>query len=1278
MLSNYKNSELILNNQLPIAGQRIDTKILNLMKSKYYLPDFNDINNTSIEFHLYSNDGGYLIGNHNVTDWKQTYNQDTKLDEVQFDIHSNISSYGFIRGNYKFVYNFHKNLIGSFNSANKLFIADVSPSRRELKLKLSDIQDVKLLQEFNNFIDNVNVNTDYWKSYVLNFGYNKLINILNISTDRQEREIYVRLYEELPGDVTINTFCFLSTEIMESYVDKITLIPTEVIKRGNNLKGPNFFIENDYAVNQDTEFKNYEYLIASGSSSQQLIESLFNKDLLTGIRINVDYSEFNNFVHFSSAEERVDNFVYKLRQIELYDARLSDLSIVVGDKAGEYGKVTNIKKNIINTFDDFEKYLYFGYSASLYTYPGTASVEPYPKVVPSGVIYGPLPWNQMYMQWQQATSSWVDYYGFFTSSIELVYPYSLEPTDSDNAITWYERTKDVARTYDKFNLNALRWYLPGHIVDDSLNEGAVLFMDMLGQHYDIIWTYIKNIRSLYSSEEHVRDGTSPDLLYNLAKHYGWTLTNGRQTNELWEAFFGVDKDNVKIQSGSLGIQSINSDIATKQIWKRIINNLPSILKTKGSNRSVKAIISSYGIPSSILYTKEYGGPSTTKLRSDLTLNKFQYSLVLNDSSSIQIPFKKIDNAYQDTIFVRSFNYNANLVDYTTNGRDKQLFLSKNDVNNNNLFHISVDYDYNTYHSERANLRFYYKSASVYLTSSITDLDLLDGDFYNVALQRMTSSLSNNINNEYRLYVAKEKYGKVTIFRSASIYTTTSSNELNVLWNTSGSIKFFNDVNITQYNPFFGSVREIRFWTNPLDEDVLIQHTKAGGSYVGNSTTSSFYDLEMRYIFGNNKRDYSTNQTLYSHHPNQQLLKFDDGFALAATVTGITNEYFGYNQDSTYRVPSIGGQNFLSTKIRIENDIQISNLNMTNRSTLADYDDQPLDSAKLVIAFSPQDTINEDIISHIGDANLDDYIGNPADVYRDEYPNLQEFSIEYWKKYENRNDFNAFFKLVQLYDFGVFEQIRQVLPYRANKILGTLVEQNLLERNRVKTNTLPEINDVHITQKDGTQILIEELKTDDYNNYKPGNIETLNIYKLNSEAPDIDLDTAVDRLDSFQLNGKTIELNDSFSGNVLSLNGYNYDKSTLLNNKKDLPSVYRFYNSKKVAGNWIVQSNSKDRYSPFGTLVDKFPTNSINSIRKYYYNNIDSASLYKFYSSSVEKSIYDSAKSLPTSTQRNRYKGCVSDIYPIDGTPSVEVFSVDPNTILFTGENNLRDGSLEII
>jgi hypothetical protein len=45
-----------------------------------------------------------------------------------------------------------------------------------------------------------------------------------------------------------------------------------------------------------------------------------------------------------------------------------------------------------------------------------------------------------------------------------------------------------------------------------------------------------------------------------------------------------------------------------QLWRRIVNNLPLLLKSKGTKRSVQALLSCYGIPQSFISINEYGGP----------------------------------------------------------------------------------------------------------------------------------------------------------------------------------------------------------------------------------------------------------------------------------------------------------------------------------------------------------------------------------------------------------------------------------------------------------------------------------------------------------------------------------------------------------------------------------------------------------------------------------------------------------------------------------------------
>jgi hypothetical protein len=127
-------------------------------------------------------------------------------------------------------------------------------------------------------------------------------------------------------------------------------------------------------------------------------ENLEN-ELLSGslsADINVEHHLFENFVHFSSAEQRVKNFKYKLDLIEQYTDRsaslagtnsgsiglpIGKLSVKADPGAGGYlnisgsesahppftpvsGSLTQIqsweakRREVINNFDKFEKYMF--------------------------------------------------------------------------------------------------------------------------------------------------------------------------------------------------------------------------------------------------------------------------------------------------------------------------------------------------------------------------------------------------------------------------------------------------------------------------------------------------------------------------------------------------------------------------------------------------------------------------------------------------------------------------------------------------------------------------------------------------------------------------------------------------------------------------------------------------------------------------------------------------------------------------------------------------------
>jgi hypothetical protein len=88
-------------------------------------------------------------------------------------------------------------------------------------------------------------------------------------------------------------------------------------------------------------------------------------------------------------------------------------------------------------------------------------------------------------------------------------------------------------------------------------------------------------------------------------------------------------------SGSLSSPP-EGDIS-KEITKRLIGSMPYLLKSKGTIGALKGIINCYGIPSSILRIREYGGPDLNDRVSHEIKRKFSYAADFKSSEYLQFP-----------------------------------------------------------------------------------------------------------------------------------------------------------------------------------------------------------------------------------------------------------------------------------------------------------------------------------------------------------------------------------------------------------------------------------------------------------------------------------------------------------------------------------------------------------------------------------------------------------------------------------------------------------------
>ena len=1000
MLSQYKNIDKILSSTRATQGQRFSDKEIELLSSpalKYAWKNnilASDPRDNGIEFHVYSGDT-WITGNHRIDlqPTKQiTYtdpenNVDYKLPAKpwQINLFNEFNNLNIQRGEYRIAVNFFTNLIGSYES-QKLKIDEISPDRTELRLRAIDPDDSEFLEQITNYIQSVGnavtrlTSTESYRTLLVNFSRNQTALFTNSVVIGEY--VYVKLYEPLADDIEKDFKCWIVEEQRPTYIDRVTL---ETFGLGlaagttRKLSGPNWDASDRASTSTDTGLKNWNDILGSSvSTSQQLVDSIFSGSL-SGIDLNIDYSDFNNFVFYSSATERVKNFKYKIGLIESYDSQLNTLGSISGSTAiTNIQEFTNLKNSLIGGFDEFEKYLYFESSSTLFTYD-------LPLADP----------NVSYI-----TGSYIDPWPKTTTSR----PHTLYSSTSSIAQEWYSTLLDNADIYDRANYNSLINGVPLYLRTNPDNEGLETFIHMLGQHYDIIYTYIRNVSKIYSRDEHPKYGVPNELLYSVAKQFGWSLTDGNQYKDLWEYVLGTNEAGIPITgSNTVGDASLPGKDMTYHIWRRIVNNLPGLLKSKGTKRSVKALLSCYGIPQSMISINEYGGPRIERPPVYEKLN-FDYALDL-----IQNPAGTVTVDYDQPINSVELRFRTDNV-LTNPALPSTMNLFSVDSND-----VTIDFTRGTLGTIRIN-----ETASA-------DIEMFDGGWLNVLLR-------SGSNGSLEVVAKKSKYGKIVAAVSASATASFASTGTVMLGSNGGGSRLE------------GQLQELRLWSSSLQDSPFNNHTKAPAAYDGN--VDAYDELVFRLPL-TEKTNHTTAVTMSGVEPNLS--------GISASFASWTNAepYDSIEETYYYDGISLAAGTFDDNKIRLEDNELVGTLDVKTRAERSQFDKAPLDSNRLGVYFSPQTMIDEDIIAQLGFTELDSYIGDPGQQYERSYPDLIEAAQSYWKKYETKNDLNAYIKIFTLFDLSFFKQLDQLLPARADKITGLLIQPNILERN--KDSFLPRVN-----------------------------------------------------------------------------------------------------------------------------------------------------------------------------------------------------------------------------
>ena len=1020
-----------------------------------------------IELHIYNTNNQLLFSEQNFTQYSfppgstdlQSLTSEINMDPVEV-----LRSYGYTSGKYKLIFNIQRKKI--FTSTEPPFtITEISPTKREIRGVANNVNNETFDTSLKSFISEIEGSL-YFKDFVLNLGKNINplgINIL-LNTNPSKHEILIKLLEPLPSTISTRDLFSIAEEISDPLSLTIDLGEPELEDNSTPLQGPNFKIDTRLNNSVPSSYKNYDEVLnySFTSSYQNLLNQLENREIPEIVydyirpvsEENEDIDQpyhFENFVHFGSALERVKNFAYKIELIELYDSEINQLNLIPTSSTFTLTNKEDVntkKQNLIKGFDGYEQFLYYN-SGSNFSWPKSTITLPY----------------TLYHNTSSQVKAWLG--------------------DERFSFPNYGGQLLSASLFDNQNEYALINLVPKHIVDNPDNDFYQTFVHMIGHHYDTIWTYIKAMTDV--QDAHNKTGISKDLVYLQLKSLGieafdqfensnlieYILGQGINSNALGDfvvgdytvggnsnAFYNAE-DGIKTFVTASNIGSIPKQDITKEIWKRLYHNAPYLLKTKGTERGLKALMSCYGVPSTILNVKEYGGSTVAPAGpiKDIDLADF-YKTFTYEKSGLALK----GNTTSDSSPFITTNWSSSLTDaLSASNKTIELRIKPNRTEGNNYNVLSLkgsgsaghillsieNYTGNDISSSNDSTQYgrlnFSTGSSGDTLSSTNYFPLYNGSFWNIFLssEGISGSTSNiefgayqanfnrNISSYTSTYTQPESHRAITFgdpYYEAGSYIGGASEVL-----------IAGEQDILDIG-FSGSIQELRYYFGEILSDATLKkHALEPFMYAGNTISSSFDNIVLRLPLGSNDQ-----QDTSSFHPNI------DVDYLGAIVNTSASQYEEVVENHYHPTPDTVGISMTSEKVRIDTgtvDDDILSINV--RSEESTLDRQPQDFEDLGVFFSPTTEINEDIVYQLGAFRLDDYIGSPLPSAQSSsnYGDLKTIKDIYFKRVNKRYNYWDYIKTIQYFDHTLFKLVEQFVPMKANLKTGLLIEPHYLERNK---------------------------------------------------------------------------------------------------------------------------------------------------------------------------------------------------------------------------------------
>jgi len=271
--------------------------------------------------------------------------------------------------------------------------------------------------------------------------------------------------------------------------------------------------------------------------------------------------------------------------------------------------------------------------------------------------------------------------------------------------------------------------------------------------------------------------------------------------------------------------------------------------------------------------------------------------------------------------------------------------------------------------------------------------------------------------------------------------------------------------------FEGTIDEIRLWNDTLSDEVILNTVFDAGSNAGDTYSSAADNLLVQLSF--NKID-TGSLIASSSVPNESPYKnisVSPSLETLSTFNVTGSDFVRYNRTIRQEMPFAGSSGYITNKVKVAappvfiDDTKGARLYRTQSIVSAQTKKLRRGRNKVVLAMSPTEIINQNIIRNLGLENINAVLGSPTTLYTQFDKSLETLKRHYQQYHYVYVNTNRFIRIAA--DVGsVLNQVMDYfIPSKAATIQGILIEPNILEQVKI-----PPVKNIRFYGKDTKKTL----------------------------------------------------------------------------------------------------------------------------------------------------------------------------------------------------------------